>query len=1423
MAMGDVVRSNAHIQRMRLGIRAGMIRRAGPGLLRPTPARLIAVLCASAFGPLLVAGPGLAGAVAAGIGVLGSVGAGVLTEVVVKVVARFDGHPSAVSQREIEHELAARIEEILAAEDSQATALRVAIAEMFKEVHAVPTALDAVAETGDRKLQGELAMALVAMAKFREFRFILTDVSDGVWEIQETLRRQDAEQRAGRASAREQAVQLQLLREDLAVIEQRTRSVGSVAASRTANWEGCPYRGLWPFEEDHARIFYGREQTTAELVASLAERLTGPGMLVVTGASGAGKSSLLRAGLLPALARGSLMPSCDAWPRLVMTPTATPLEELATHLAVLGRASSAAVHGALSRAPRQAHMVVRQLVLAATGGAPSASSGRLILVVDQFEEVFTLVSPDATDQRAAFLDVLNSIANTPAGPDGKPPALVVLGIRGDFWDRCAAYPQLITALSMGPFIVGPMTEPELRRAINGPADAAGLAVEQGLTETILGDLRGTSGANGFEGGSLPLLSQATLATWEHSTDGQLTSRGYGLAGGVAHAVQTSAEAAYRELTDEQREISRGMFLRLTVVARDGQLARRRMLREDLYGSGADDQRANVDAMLNAFAAKRLIILNEGTAEIAHDVFLYAWPRLRGWLDDDQADRALYSQLIDDAAMWHEYGRVNSFLYRDTRLAAVVQATAAWSAKPSRYPDLPGSVVEFLSASKYAANRSVRIRRIVAVGLVTLTVAAGIGAVAAGEYAAAANRQHAIALSRQLTTQSQILNQSDPVTARRLAGAAWHLAPSTEARDNITSLLSQQRGILVGHTGPGTGVAFSPDSRLLATTSTDYSVRLWDPLTGRPVGSPLLGHTGAVYAVAFSPNGRLLATTSADYSVRLWDPGTRRPVGSPLMGHTGTVYAVAFSPNGQLLATAGADYSVRLWDPATGRPIGDPLTGHTGPVYGVAFSPDGRMLASASADRTIRLWDPRTGHSKGELRNGHSGTIYSVAFSPDGRMLASSSADGTVRLWDPVTGHPIGDSLTAHTGPINALAFSPDGGTLVAAGADRTVRMWNPHTGGQVGGPLTGHAGAVNAVAFSPDGRLLASSGDDFTVRLWDPVTGRGTGSPITGHMGTVYSVAFSPDGRTLASTSADGTVRQWDSVTGRPMGKPLTGHTGAVTAVVFSPDGRTLATAGDDYTVRLWASATGHPIGAVLIGHTDTVYGLAFSPDGRVLASASADHTIRLWDAHSGHVIGKPLKGHTDTVYGVAFSPDGHMLASVSADTTVRRWNPDTGAAIGNPLAGHTDWVTAVAFSPDGRMLATTSTDRTIRLWDPSTAQPIGKPLTGHAGPVNDVAFSPDDRLIATAGADRTVRLWDSQTGGAIGSPLIGHTGPVTAVAFGVDGTTVATASYDRTIRLWDPALYADPLASICTRVGSPTRDEWKSYAPGEALPRVCG
>ncbi len=1339
------------------------------GVAWASPRAMLAGLCASALVPIALAEPGLP-AVAAGLNVVGSVGANVLATLISEsldaartrtrarslgrrapdpdaedVVGPAADDPAAFAEQ-IREEIAARIEQVLAAQDQQAEALAGTLALVLARIDATAVVVGEAVASGQAQLLRELMAGFAGLGEqVAGFGPLLRGLDGAVVQIQRSLSRQEAEHRFDRSQQQWMIALLLEFHEQMAEMAVRLPGAAPAAghgsmdsAKPSAAWAGrCPYQGLAPFGPAQTTVFYGRGQATARLLTMVTTH-TGSGPIIVTGASGAGKSSLLHAGLLPGLSASAAdSPAATygtaGWTQITFTPGARPLQELAVQLAVRCNADPDQVLAELRADPagtvvrRARQVLVAEQVRRAPGMRARVHQGlrRLIVVVDQFEELFTLASAGHSGRDGeiaeadTFLAALEALTarpgsaapGAPAGvgqdpaegsgeglgesgfsgwADRLPAGIVVLAVRGDFIDRCAAYPVLARALEERAFVLGPMSEQELRRAITGPAAAAGLRVEDGLAEQIVNDLVSHLHAAAIEpgrtGGSrvvgaLPLLSMAMARTWDKREGTRLTHAAYDLAGGVASAVTDTAEDTYTRLDPPQRQIAQRVLLSLTITGPGGQISRRRASLAELTGLGQsangdhntrDLQVRQVRQVVEAFTSARLMTTMSsagatdpaseptsnpapgsavgsavgsasgpgadepnsppgttslspttrsprpaegfpaagpaGTVELAHDVLLTAWPRLRAWLAEDQADRIMHGQILQDAGEWDRRGRNPSFMYRGSRLEDARSAVARWRADPGRYPALGSSDVvdAFLTAGNRAATRTRRRWQATAGVLAVLLLIAVVTAVTAVRFGRDADQQRTLVLGQNaqlLSREAAAYSDSesvadDPAVSARLAAAAWAIYRTDEASASMVSLLSRpQRAILTGHTGMVSSVVFSPDgARLASGGGGDGTVRIWDARTGAPIGKPLTGHTGGVYSVVFSPDGARLASGGGDGTVRIWDARTGAPIGKPLTGHTGGLSSVVFSPDGARLASGSDDRTVRIWDARTGAPIGKPLTGHTGSVWSVVFSPDGARLASGGGgDGTVRIWDARTGAPIGKPMTGHTGGVWSVVFSPDGARLASGGGDGTVRIWDARTGAPIGKPLTGHTGGLSSVVFSPDGARLASGSDDRTVRIWDARTGAPIGKPLTGHTGWVPSVVFSPDGARLASgSGDDGTVRIWDARTGAPIGKPLTGHTGRVRSVVFSPDGARLASGGGDdGTVRIWDARTGAPIGKPLTGHTGRVYSVVFSPDGARLASGSDDRTVRIWDVALPRD----LLGAVCAIAGRGFTPE----------------------------------------------------------------------------------------------------------------------------------------------------------------------------------------------------------------------------------
>ncbi|MEU2588688.1 trypsin-like peptidase domain-containing protein [Streptomyces avermitilis] len=1164
--------------------------------------------------------------------------------------------------------------------------------------------------------------------------------------------------------------------------------------------EVCPYRGLEPFGAEHARWFQGRKEAVRQVMASFAQqrRLT-----LLLGPSGSGKSSLIQAGVLRALALGRVTGS-DQWLPVLVRPGQNLLAEI--EKAGLPGAAGDGIAAAVRRR------------LAADPGCQG-----VLLVVDQFEELF---APPANSQqhiRRAALDEIVAVAGSGARVS------VILVMRDDFYPQLAAVaPELLDAAMPGLLNVqGSLSQEDLHDIITLPAQDVGLRLQPGLPEQLISDVLAiTPEATATQQAPvtvLPLLELTLSQLWLRRQDGYLTHGAYRRIGAVSGSLTTWCDSVLSDLSPNQRSIARRILTSLVRPAdpsRNVPAVRAQIPLDELHDLAADvgagtSRGEAVDSVMASLTRHRIITthtlrapqLPEGSAgepvaELVHDALIREWGTLREWVRQDHRFQDWLDKTRERQSRWATTADPGDLL-GGTALAEGID----WS----RQRRLPGDIATFLAASKQrqqvSIRRSRRLNAVLASLLVLALVAAG-GALWQWRTAVAERQQ---ALSRQLAAQSETLMGANPELASLLAVQAYRTSHTPESMASLreASALPLARR-LTGHTDAVASVAFSPDGRTLA--SGDKTVRLWDVATSRP-RTTLTGHSKAVQSVAFSPDGRTLATAGGDDStVRLWDASTGKSR-TTLTGSNAAVLSVAFSPDGRTLATGCGDNTVRLWGVDTGK-IRTTLTGHNHVVTSVAFSPDGRTLGSGSLDHTARLWDAATGKLRTTI-TGHTQSVLSVAFSPDGRTFATASADHTARLWDVATGKA-GITFAGHDEAVTSVAFSPDGRTLATGSIENIAALWDVATGASRT-VLRGHSGWVESVAFSPDGRALATASADHTVRLWDITTGNTT--TLAGHTDSVQSVAFGPDGRTLATASGDHTARLWDVTTGKTT-TTLTGHNAAVESVAFSPDGRTLATTSLDFTVRLWDVATGKT--RTTLARPDNLPTSAvFSPDGHTLAIGGTDKTVHLWDVATGKTR-TTLTGHTDAVTSVAFSPDGRTLATGSDDKTARLWDVATGKTR-TTLTGHTDAVTSVAFSPDGRTLATGGADFTVRLWGVVTGK-TRTTLTGHFNDVTSVAFSPDGYTLATGSFDHTARLWDVANGKTIAN-LTGHNLLVNAVAFRPDGRTLVTGSTDHTARLWKVVLPEPDVAvrKICRVVNRDfTPQERTAYLPGQSVGPVC-
>ncbi|MBW4504100.1 MAG: caspase family protein [Scytonema hyalinum WJT4-NPBG1] len=1101
--------------------------------------------------------------------------------------------------------------------------------------------------------------------------------------------------------------------------------------------EECPYRGLEAFDKQHAQFFFGRKKVVEDILQKLAQAQFVP----IIGASGSGKSSVVRAGLIPQLEN-------NGWRILdPIKPGIEPLGKLRAAFEPFFQRPKEIqqLYEFIHNHPDGLRSVIQRL----------PGSERFLLVVDQFEEVFTLCPKE--EERRRFIDLLTQVVELSDATSLQSLRLVVVTtMRADFLEPCLSYPSLTQVIQNQAVYMPPLVGAELEQAIALPANLQGYRFEDGLLGEIIQDV-------GKEQGSLPLLQFALTELWEKrdSQKHQLTVEQYRAMSGVLGALDRHAENIYHSFTEQEQESVKRIFLKLVRTGEGEKDTRQRQPKAKLLAIGGENE---ISFVLDELIQVRLLVTGQedqqGDAwvDLAHEALMEGWQRFAQWRQKNRELRRLSDRVEDALQEWQKNPQDENLMMG----GLLVQVREKWL---ELEPDLDTAAREF-----YQHSNSLEQDRIAALerGLIESKL-----------------REQAARVLNLLPVQTL----DGLVLAIQSIGLNLEKLPEqilSSVQTSLHTAMKMGREFLIqGHGDHVTSVAFSPDGQMIVSGSKDKTVRLWN-LQGHPIGQPFRGHGDHVTSVAFSPDGQMIVSGSRDKTVRLWGLYGNL-IGHPFRGHGDHVTSVAFSPDGQMIASGSRDKTVRLWD-LQGNPIGHPFRGHEDYVTSVAFSPDGQMIASGSWDNTLRLWDlqgnpigkPFQGHEENYVTSDY-GTddeiiVYSIAFSPDGQMIVSGGEDRTVRLWD-LQGNPIGQPFRGHENDVTSVAFSPDGQMIVSGSFDNTVRLWDLQ-GYPIGQLFRGHENSVRSVAFSPNGQAIVSGSWDNTVRLWD-LQDHSIGQPFRGHKDYVTFVAFSPNGQMIASGSVDKTV-QLSNLQGYPIGHPFQGHEDVVTSVAFSPNGEMIVSGSWDNTVRLW-DLQGNPIAQPFRGHENSVTSVAFSPNGETIVSGSWDNTVRLWDLQ-GNPIAQPFRGHENSVTSVAFSPNGEMIVSGSVDKTVRLWNLQ-GHLIGQPFEGHEDSVTSVAFSPDGQIIVSASADKTVRLSD-LRGYPIGQPFEGHEDVVYSAVISRDGQMIVSASADKTVRLWDLD-GYPIGQPFEGHEHFINSIAFSPDGQMIVSGSADKTVRLW--------------------------------------
>ena len=1184
-----------------------------------------------------------------------------------------------------------------------------------------------------------------------------------------------------------------------------------------------PYRGLAAFNENNAGQYFGREVQVKRLwqrFQALYEQSMHAGelprLLPILGPSGCGKSSLARAGLIPELARRPLIGK-EQMRIAVLVPGVCPIEALAGVLAKAATQDSVPVTKTREFA---AELRLRNEVGHYDGMRrivdliPQIDSAPLVVLIDQFEEVYSLCKD--TVEREAFINNLLCAATAPTGN-----VSVVLTLRSDFLGETQRHQLLTQTIGSDRSIIVPgMTEAELRRAIAEPAKQAGYPLSESMVSLLVQDTEGREGA-------LPLLQFALTRIWEGLSKGKSPTETYQEMGGVGGALAGRAQEIYDELSGTEKEIVRRVFIGLVQLGEGTRDTRRRVAVSSLVAYR--DRPETVEQAIGRFSSpgSRLVTLSsqegEDIAEVTHEALFDHWQLLNSWLDNSRDSIRFQRRLETDVVYWQKQDYPEGSLWRRPELDLLKNYHQQFS------QEMTPLQLRFFRVSTRAEQKRKLYKGLSVAALVVLSGATSLLAITA-------QRTKRESLASQLAIKSEwVGTQKEALSTTSALLAVRALSTFEKARDaplEVDQALRSGLRLLpaveqqFSHDGSARVVNFSPNGRTIATAAGDNTARLWNVRSGKEIA--IFKHESSVNAVSFSPNGQTIATASSDGTTRLWNAKSGKEL--TVFKHESSVNAVSFSPDGQTIATASSDGTARLWNAKSGKEL--TVFEHESSVNAVSFSPKGQTIATASSDGTARLWNAKSGKELTVFE--HESSVNAVSFSSSAAVVATASSDGTARLWDPYSGEE--RTVLNHQGSVNAVSFGPVVGMIATASSDGTVRLWSPYLVEELA--ILKHESSVNAVSFSPSGQAIATASADGTVQLWSPRSSKELA--ILNHESLVNSASFSPSGQAIATASFDGTVRLWDASSGEELA--VLKHDDWVPSVNFSPDDQTVATASIDGTVRLWDASSGEEL--IALNHNDSAFSVNFSPNGQTVVTASLDGTARLWNASSGEELA--ILKHKDSVSSASFSPNGQTIATKSDDDIVRLWNASSGEEL--IALKHNNSVSSVSFSPDSRTIVTTSSDSTARLWDVRSGEEIV--TFNHEKTIFSVSFSPNGQTIATASIDSTARLWNVRSGEELAilrhesavnavsfSPdgqtivtannnaarlwnarsgeelaILRHAELVNAVSFSPDGQTIATASNDHTARLWyqSRSVLAD---KICDRIGrNLTASEWSTY-----------
>lgn len=1210
-----------------------------------------------------------------------------------------------------------------------------------------------------------------------------------------------------------------------------------------------PYKGLRAFEEADAADFFGRETMVQQIVARLAEQHELSRFLAVIGPSGSGKSSVVKAGLLPSL-RWNEIPGSNNWFIVEMTPGTQPIQRLGEAL--------------LSVAVKPSHHLIDQLRSDSHGLLWAVDTiglnSDLLLVIDQFEEVFTLTENET--QRSQFLDLLHTAVTN---PDSR--VRIIITLRADFMDRPLQYPVFGELIRRRSEFVLPLSADEIERAVTGPAQRVGLQVDSNLLAAIVADVRA-------EPGALPLLQYALTEVFERRDGRFLTLEAYQNSGGILGALARRADEIYQEFSKEQQAVTRQLFLRLVTLGEGAEDTRRRVHRSELISIASPDV---VQTILDTFGKYRLLsfdndpITREPTIEIAHEALIREWDLLRMWLDNSRLDVRQQRQLNSAAAEWMKANRENSFLLSGSRLGQLEEwaATTDLALTPDERAFIQTSVKERERLAALERERQERekqleqrarlvLRSLAAVLFIGIIASLILTAVAVNRSQEAESARATSVINEQLALDNAATAtyaQGDALAQANLAATAAaeaQNAATSEAYARATSVANEQLALNSAATAviaeeqavleannaqtqvaiastalavvernalEAQSVALAANAnQALDSDNTDLALALAIEANQIPnppeqaqnilaqaaytPGTRYLyeGNGDRMTALAVNPNGQNFLTGTMNGVLTLWDIETGEKLETQDMGIW--IHGISFSPDGETAVIALLSHDLSLWDVVNWQEI-KTIEGRA-QMYTIAYHPNGKMALTGYGRTTndldnyhAVLWDLATGEEILHLE-GHQDEIQTVAISPDGRLAASGAGDdfedngeNIVILWDLETGEEI-RRFDVFTLRLSTVAFSPDGKILATAGHDEVIILWDVETGEELR-RLTGHTSDIESLVFSPNGQFILSGSVDFSIMLWDVATGTQL-RRFFGHTGAVLDIGFTPDGRKFVSAGADGSARLWYTDLSVELDQFVDDD--PIRTIATSPDGKTLLSGSLSGRVIMWDIETKQEIRR-FEGHQDTILNISFHPaDQTALVSDYAGGLI-LWNLATGEQI-KKFEGYNETtlIPGAVFSPDGNRAVVTSIDAAQRAassevilFNMETYEELWRTEYAY-NVVSSVEFTPDGAMILLGSGNAENNgagelIIVDTETGETLNTLTGHTDTIYFAAASPDGQYALTGSGDLSLILWDLTTGEQI-QRLLGHTGIIQGVDFSPDGKMALSASWDKTVRLWN-------------------------------------